>query len=87
MKKIPKLVCLSNGPLGPIKQDDLLEERILYQKATRSVEAWQQKAREIREKIESGARVESGIYNAAVVEEDFETALGFKLPITRLVVS
>jgi hypothetical protein len=51
------------------------------------VEAWQEKARYIREAIESGAPVERGIYNAEVVEEDFETALGFKLPITRLVVS
>jgi hypothetical protein len=73
-------------PKTVVPQDDLLEERILYQKAMRRVEAWQEKAREIRTAIEAGATVEPGIYRADVVDENCETPLGFTFPIRRLVV-
>jgi hypothetical protein len=69
-----------------VPQDDLVEERILHQKAMRRVEAWQEKAREIRAAIEAGATVEPGIYRADVVDENCETPLGFTFPIRRLVV-
>jgi hypothetical protein len=73
-------------PNAVVPQDDLVEERILYQKAMRRVEAWQEKAREIRAAIEAGATVEPGIYRADVVDENCETPLGFTFPIRRLVV-
>jgi hypothetical protein len=73
-------------PKAVIPQDDLVEERILYQKAMRRVEAWQEKAREIRAAIDAGATVEPGIYRADVVDENCETPLGFTFPIRRLVV-
>jgi hypothetical protein len=63
-----------------VHQDDLVEERILYQKAMRRVEAWQEKVREIGAAIEGGPTVETGIYRADVVEETCETPLGFTFP-------
>jgi hypothetical protein len=63
-----------------VHQDDLVEERILYQKAMRRVEAWQEKVREIGAAIEGRPTVETGIYRADVVEETCETPLGFTFP-------
>jgi hypothetical protein len=73
-------------PKTVVPQDDLVEERILYQKAMRRVEAWQEKVREIRAAIEAGATVAPGIYRADIVDENCETPLGFTFPIRRLVV-
>jgi hypothetical protein len=73
-------------PKAVVPQDDLMDERILYQKAMRRVEARQEKAREIRTAIEAGATVEPGIYRADVVDENCETPLGFTFPSRRLVV-
>jgi hypothetical protein len=69
-----------------VRQDDLVEERILYQKAMRRVEAWQEKVSEIRAAIEAGGTVEPGIYRADVVDENCETPLGFTFPVRKLVV-
>jgi hypothetical protein len=74
-------------PSAVVRQDELVEERIMYQKAMRRVEEWQEKARAIRAAIEAGATVEPGIYRAEVVDENCETPLGFTFPIRRLVVS
>ena len=82
-----KILNFSSGTERVITQDQLIEERILFQKATRAVEKWQEQVRSIRRSIESGAKVEPGIYKAAIVEEEWEDARGLKSIIERLVVS
>lgn len=81
------VVVAFHSPTANVTQDDLLTERVFFQKALRAVERWQEKCRMIRTLLEAGATVESGIYRADLIEHELETPLGFTFPITRLVVS
>lgn len=81
----PIIVAFAS-PTPKVFQDDLMEERILFQRALRAVEKWQEKCRPIRIALEAGATVESGIYRAEIVTQELETPLGITFPITRLVV-
>ena len=77
---------VSFGKAEPVKQDDLLEERILYQKALRSFEKWQLKVREIEQALNAGATVEPGLYVASIDDGRWRNIHGFEFPIRRLVV-
>ncbi len=81
----PVIVAFAS-PTTKVLQNDLMEERILFQRALRSVERWQDSCRSIRTALEAGATVEPGIYRAEIVAQELETPLGFTFPITRLVV-
>jgi hypothetical protein len=70
-----------------IEQDDLIDERIAFQKALRAYEQWREKHDAIRNAIEKVATVAHGIWKARIVQETVDSdATGFPVKITKLVV-
>jgi hypothetical protein len=73
-------------PHREVTQDDLIEERIAFQKALRAYEDWQEKHQAIRYAIEHGSTVEEGIYKAQIIEKEVESHIGFMVKVKNLTV-
>lgn len=82
------LSVLERRGADTIRQSEIVEERINYQKAVRAIEHWAEKRNAISDKLKAGAVVEEGIYRAEFVEKECHSEFfGFAYTMQKLVIS
>jgi hypothetical protein len=75
------------SPIKSVTQDELIRERVAFQKALRAYEEWQEKYFAIQTAVERGASIEDGIWKARIVEQTVESHMnGFPIRVKKLVV-